>query len=258
MELTLAFLATGISIILYTIWRARRLGMYSKLKNNLSSEYDIASLDNTGDTTYTNCTSHRWVMDNLGRKKHSRLGNIFQERLFENTLTTFIWLSFFLGSGALIFGLLLIRSIEIVGMSVFVIFVGVLVILGPGDAKVSEELLIELISHEIQDLCEKDYVYAQLALDSIRKWIITAIAIGIAVVIISPWAESIPVGLAVGVAILSDIVLWRPALFLSELFFPLSILYLSAVIPFIGYSIIVITRRFRRGDKDSNESSIKW
>ncbi len=232
--------------------------MYSNLTKTLSSEYDITNLDNTGDTAYTSCTSHRWVMDNLGRKKHSRLGNIFQERLFENTLSTFIWLSFFLGSGALIFGLLLIRSIEIVGMSVFVIFVGVLVILGPGDAKVSEELLLELISHEIQDLCKEDYVYAQLALDSIRKWIITASAIGIAVMIVSPWAESIPLGLALGVAILSDIVLWRPALFLSELFFPLSILYLSAIIPFIGYSIIVITRRFRKGDKDSNESSIWW
>ncbi|MHA1906382.1 MAG: hypothetical protein ACW98Y_03730 [Candidatus Thorarchaeota archaeon] len=258
MELSLTFLATGIAIVVYHLWRARRLGKYSTLTESLASDYDVTDLDRSGDTSYTNCTSHRWVIDNLGRKKHGKLGSKLQERLFDKTLSTFIFIAFILGSGALIIGILLIRSIEVAGMSIFVILVGVLVILGPGDTKVSEELLLELSNHKIQELCREDYVYAQLALDSVRKWITRASVIGIAVIVISPWAEAIPMGIALAVSSFTTYIIWNPALVLSEISWPLAITYLVIVFPVMLYAITRVYRRIRRSYEESEGSSIQW
>ncbi|MFW9848778.1 MAG: hypothetical protein ACFFF4_06540 [Candidatus Thorarchaeota archaeon] len=258
MELSLTFFATGGIIIFYNIWRARRLKMYTTLTKSLASEYDITDLDNTGQTSYTNCTSHKWVIDNLGRKKHGKFGTMFQERLFDNTLSTFMSLAFILGCGAMIFGILLIRSIEVAGMSLFVIFVGVMVVLGPGDAKVSEDLLLELSNYNVQDLCKEDYVYVELAIESVRRWIIIAIGIGASIVIISPWAENIPILVAGIIATITTYLIWNPALFLSEISFPLAIAYLSIILPLMFYTLTLLFRRVRSRDEEQNGQSIQW
>ncbi|MDF1539891.1 MAG: hypothetical protein P1Q69_13415 [Candidatus Thorarchaeota archaeon] len=258
LELNIAVLATGSVILAYTIWRSRRIADYKRTMMTITEEYDVQTLDFSGETKYTRCKSHEWIMDNMMRKKHGRLGTWFQEHLHDNTLAAALWVGFVIGMAAIILGLVAIRSIEIAGMSIVVFGVGALVLLGPGGPKVSEDFLQAIEKYPLADLCDEDFVYVKISYDSIKNWLITSGIIGVSIIAISPWAEMIPIGLAVAIAVFSEVVLWGPALVLMEIWFPLAIMYLGAVVPILVLLSMTITRRIRGRTDERESSAYQW
>ena len=224
----------------------------------IADQYDVQTLDLSGKTEYVRCKSHDWVMDNMIRRKHGRIGTWFQEHLHDNTLGAALCIGFAVGMAAIILGLIFIRSIEIAGMSIIVFAVGALIIIGPGGPKVSEELLLSIEKYSIEELCNEDFVYVKISYDSIKNWLLTSGILGAAIIIVSPWAELIPIGLAVAVSVFSEYILWAPALLLAEIWFPLSLMYLAAVIPILILVVMTIIQRIRGITEDSESGSYQW
>ncbi len=257
LELNIAFLAIGGVIIAYTLWRSRKLEGYEQVLTSIEKTYDISDIDLSGNTRYTHCVSHDWVINSVVRKKHGKLGNMFQEHLYENTLGAAIWVGYVLGIGAIILTLLFIRSIEVVGMSVVVFIAGIFVILGPGNARVSEELLEELANYPIEDLNKEDYSFATLSYGTIKRWLIISGILGIVIVIISPFAELVPWYLALGIGVIAEYLIWNPALYLAEVWFPLAFLYMAGVLPAILIATWSFLSKYRDSEK-TEESSVQW
>lgn len=205
---------------------------HSKLKKDIESNFETTDLDSSGKAKYVNCYSHRWVLDNVTRKKHSRLGRIFQDHLAGNTLVTGIWMSIILGSAAMLIGMVMIVSIIAIGPSVAVIFIGFLVILGPSEPATAEELMSELLRIDSSELHREDYVYVSLAMKSIKKWVVVSFLLGTLFVAISPWGDSIPTALSFAIGLFSEYLLWYPALALMEVGVFFSILYLAGAVVF--------------------------
>ncbi len=192
-------------------------------------------------------------MDNLVRKKHSGLGSRFQDLLFHNTLVTAMWFLLSFGIGILIFGVLLVRSIQVAGMSLIILLIGAFAILGSGEAKSSEQLLSMLQSHDIEELNEQDYAYAALARYSIKKGLILSFTVGLILIISSPWGELAPELLGWIIATFTVYMIWNPTMFLSEFSVPLALLYLTAVWPVLMVAIVYSIRRIRRSEEEIEE-----
>lgn len=253
MELTIAFFTTGLVILSYNFWKIRRFRAHSNFIRDLCDVYQYNDINHTEDNLYTDCISHGWALNNIVRKKHSRLGHRFQNLLFYNTLTTTIWFSLIFGLGILVFGIILIRLIEIAGMLLIIFFIGVFTIIGSGDAKTSEDLLSMLQSHKIEELSKKDYIYAAIALDSIKKELILSFVVGSILVVVSPWGELVPVLAAWIIATFTLYVMWNPALFLSEFSVPLALLYLAATWPVLTIIIIYAIRKVRGSEEETDQ-----
>ncbi len=257
MELNIAFAALGGLVIIYTIWRSRKLEGYSHILTSIELIYDVSNIDLSGETKYINCISHRWVIDSVVRKKHGRIGTKFQEQLYDNTLGAALLLGYILGVAAVILTLVFVRSIEVVGMSLVVFFFGFFILLGPGSARVSEELLEELSEHPIEELCKEDYSYAKIAHSTIRRWLMISGILGIVIVLVAPFAEMLPSNFALAIAVFTEYVIWNPALFLSEIWFPLALIYMAAILPAFFLLIWKAVSNFREADEGS-ESHFRW
>ena len=253
MELTITFFATGVVVLAFTIWRIGRFRAHSKFTINLCDAYQCNGINLSGDALYTDCISHSWALNNIVGKKHSRLGSLFQDLLFYSTLTTTIGFSLILGTGILVFGVILVRSIEIAGTLLIILLIGVFAIIGSGEAKTSEDLLSMLQSHKIEELSKADNAYAAIAVDSIKKGITLSLIVGSLLVVISPWGELAPVLAAWIIATFTQYMIWNPTLFLSEFSIPLALLYLTAVWPGLTIVIIYAIRKVRKSEEETDQ-----
>jgi hypothetical protein len=246
MELQIAFFATGVLIIIVGIFRLRNLSRYTYLRNRLEDTYAIDDIDLSGKTEYTNCFAQEWVYETTTLRKHGRVGSAFQSQLMSNTLSIAIVIGLFMGLVSVIIGMLFIRGIEAIGMAVLVIAVGLAIILGPGEPRVSEDLLKAMLAVEYRRLCENDYPYIVVAVNSIKKWGLITLFVGIAFIMITPFAEAVPLSLAWFLSFVSDIFFWQPALFLMEISAPIAIIYLASIIPILMYLVTKIFATLRK------------
>ncbi len=235
MELQIAFLVTGILIVAVAIFRIRKIPEFSAFQTRLEETYDVTEIDLSGETEYTNCFAHEWVYDNMTIRKHGRMGNAFQSYLMSNTLAAAIWIGLLMGMISVIVGFLFIEGIQTLGVAIVVFMAGILVMIGPGEPRVSEELLDALIAAEYSRLCKNDFVYVKIAVDSIKKWGIINLMIGISCIAIFPVGDLVPSAIAWSIAAFSNLLLWGPAFFLADFSLLLALLYLAGVIPFLIY-----------------------
>ncbi|MHA2056783.1 MAG: hypothetical protein ACW979_04045 [Candidatus Thorarchaeota archaeon] len=248
--MTITFFATGAVVLAFTFWRIGRFRAHSKFIRNLCDAYQCNGIDLSGDTLYTECISHRWTMKNIVGRKEGRLGRRFQDLMFYSTLTTTVGFSLFFGIGILVFGIILVRSIEIAGMFLFIFFIGAFTILGSGDAKTSRDLLSMLQSHKIKELSKQDYAYAAIARDLIKKELVLSFIIGSILVVFSPVGELVP-GLAAWlIATFTQYMIWNPVIFLSEFSVPLALIYLTGVWPVFAIVIIYAIRQTRGREEE--------
>jgi len=231
MELPISVAATGALIVLTAVWRARNIRSYRKFQENLEMTVDVANLDLSGQTEYTNCYSHQWVIENMYLKKHSRIGRSFQEQLMEDTLVTVLWFGLALGLVSMFIGVFLISSLLVVGSAVGVFAAGALIIVGPGSPRDSEELLAALIEVGPSQLCREDYPYVRIAVASMVRWTVFTFTIGIAFLMVSPWADMFPEIVALVISAFTENLLYTPALILSEIWVPLAFVYMATAIP---------------------------
>jgi len=225
----------GAAIVLLVLVRARRLRRLSTVKTKLEAAFDLSGLDFSGRTEYAGCLSHQWALDNLYYKKHGRVGSHLQDQLRDNTLVAFMLLALVLGCSAVIMGLLIVGSVVALGGAALVIFVGVLIAVGPGEPRTSEEFLDHLGMVTFADLSREDYVYVRIAVRSARRWILISAATGLAFLVMSPWGEALPDVAGAFVAASVGYLILGPALALASISMVLSILYMALAIPLLCF-----------------------
>ncbi|MHA1965312.1 MAG: hypothetical protein ACW97G_12085 [Candidatus Thorarchaeota archaeon] len=197
------------------------------MKRTLEDSFDVSDVELSGRTEYTNCFSHRWVIENMTRTKHGRIGGWFQSQLMYSTLLTLI------------------------GGALLVFFFGSIIAVGPGGPKYSEELLLALSALNQDEYQKGDYAYLRVALKSITVWTILSLIVGIAFLVSAPYGTLLFDLSGGAFLVFGDILLWGPMFSLFGVWPPLGILYISLVTPFIFMIIPLIFylmyRRMRVG-----------
>ncbi len=252
MEIPISLAFSGMLILLVSLWRARNFRGYSEFRRKFEDMHDVQDIDLTGDTEYTHCFSYEWVRDNVVRRKHGKLGNALQDHLTYNTLTAAMWIGFFAGAVSLIIGVILVQSLVAIGSATFIIMFGALIALGPGNPKVSDELLQALQKTEFDMLNIEDYSYVALAVTSIRKWLIISGVLGVAFLTLAPVGDLLPWFLAYAIATFTSYVIWGPTHAIAKFSLPLALLYMASVLPILMYvvpKLIQMAIRKKRGKK---------
>jgi hypothetical protein len=256
MEFTIGLFVTGIFLISFTFFRLRKARTHRQLQRSLAETYDVTSLDFSGNTQYASCISNQWVMSNITRKSHSKIGAKFQEHLANNTLLTAIWFGIIIGLSSMFITLLLVESLRAYGTVIFIFLLGILIALGPGGPRYSENLLDDVGKNEITDLKAQDFVYIKIANDTILKSAIVTLTLGILFVVISPWGELIPVVLAQAISIFVLYLILDPAMTLLNVNFVLAIAYIAGI---IGVSSLFCAKLGKRITSQEEETpTVQW
>ena len=246
METELAFAATGFLLLLISGIKIRKYFSYKDFQDQLKNSIKIEELDFSGDTEYSRCYAHHWLMENVIHRKHGKLGNLFQSILMYNTLSATLWLSM-IGVFVMILYLIIIHAMVLIGFTIGVIFVGILLAVGPSTPHISNLLVKALMEIEIESLKEGDYVYVKLANDSILQWIRVLTFFGFCFIFISPWGDSIPLFLSSIITSFVMIFILNPAFFIMEFSVIFALIYIASILPLfmvcIGYSIQLIRRK---------------
>lgn len=243
MEYTIGLFITGLFILVCTLYRRRKMAIHQKLQQNLEETYDVSNLDLSGNTQYARCYSHKWVIDNVTKKSHSKIGSLFQDHLANNTLLAAIWIGIIVGTSSIIIVLLFIESMRTIGTVVVIFILGALIALGPGGPRYSENLLDAVLNNEITDLNAHDFVYVKIANDTIRKSVIINASLGLLFILISPWAEMLPTLLALGIAFVTVYLIWEPALVLMNIHLALALVYVASFIGVFGFVCVKLGQK---------------
>jgi hypothetical protein len=235
-EMIVSLALTGAIVLISAFGRLRYFGRYWTLKRTLEDSFDVSDVELSGRTEYTNCFSHRWVIENMTRTKHGRIGGWFQSQLMYSTLLTILWFGVLLGSFGILFGMFIVSALMLIGGALLVFFFG------------SMLALSALNQDEYQ---KGDYAYLRVALKSITVWTILSLIVGIAFLVSAPYGTLLFDLSGGAFLVFGDILLWGPMFSLFGVWPPLGILYISLVTPFIFMIIPLIFylmyRRMRVG-----------
>ncbi len=256
MEFTIGLFITGIFILSFTFFRLRKVRSHRGLEKNLKETYDVTSLDFSGNTQYAGCLSNEWVMANITRKSHSKIGAMFQDHLANNTLFAAIWFGIIIGLSSMFITLLLVESLRAYGTVIFIFMLGILIALGPGGPRYSENLLDAVGENDITELKAQDFVYVKIANDTIMRSALVNLSLGILFVVISPWGEMLPLFLAQTVSIFVLYLIWNPAVVLLNYSFVLALFYIAGI---IGVSSLFCAKLGRRITSQEEETlEVQW
>ncbi|MGY5874711.1 MAG: hypothetical protein RTU30_03100 [Candidatus Thorarchaeota archaeon] len=233
MFVNLAFLIMGILILLAVTIRASKLFGYIELQNEFERTFDILYLDLSGNTSYTDCFSHEWVYDEAVFKRHNAIGRGLNNFLADNALVGSMCLSILLFMASLILWAVLLPLFSILGMALFVVATGLMLVIGPGGPKTSEELLTAISNQKMEDLKEEDYVYVRVAISEIKKWVFIIGVAGVIFLFSAPFGENLPMYLATAATLVVSIIIWFPVVSLQSVWFPLAFFYVAAIVPIV-------------------------
>ncbi len=251
MEYTIGLLITGLFIILVTLYRLRRVRKQRELQHQLQDAYDVSGLDLSGNTRYVSCYSHGWVMDNITKRPHSRIGALLQDHLANSTLLAGIWIGLVVGTSSMLLTLLLVQSLRAIGTVIVIFLVGAMIALGPGGPRYSENLLDAVMKNEIEDLNAQDFVYVKIANDTIRNAAIVNIVLAAAFILIAPWGEFLPDILAQVIALFTVNLIWEPAVFLLNYNIGFAIFYIAGFIGVTSFVCLKLGQRLTAPDDEA-------
>jgi hypothetical protein len=256
MEYNIGLFITGLFILLVTVYRLRKVRRQHELQYRLETAYEVDNLDLSGNTQYASCFSHKWVMKNITMKSHSRLGAMLQNHLADSTLFAFMWIGFIVGTSSMLLTLLLVQSMRAIGTVIVIFMVGVLIAMGPGGPRYSENLLDAVMGVEIDNLNSQDYVYVKLANDTITHSAIINVAIASIFILISPWGQFLPSFLAQGIALFTVTIILNPASFLMQFNIGAAIVYIAGIIGVSSFTCFRVGRRLLSSEE--GESRIQY
>ena len=232
-EIMVSLAATGAIVLVSAFGRLRYFGKYWTLKRTLEDSFGVSDVDISGRTEYSNCFSQQWVIDNMTKTRHGRVGDWFQRQMMYSTLTTLIWFGILVGSLGFLIGLFIVSALLLAGGAILLFFFGSLIAVGPGGPKYSEELLLALTEINQEEYRKGDYAYLRVALKSITLWTILSFIIGGTFLLSAPYGTLIFDIMGSAFLVFGDALLWGPMFTLFEVWPPIGVIYISLVTPLI-------------------------
>jgi hypothetical protein len=239
-EMIASLALTGAIVLISAFGRLRYFGKYWTLKRTLEGSFDVSDVDISGRTEYANCFSQQWLIENMTKTKHGRIGGWFQRQLMYSTLMTIIWFGILLGSIGLLLGLFIVSALLLLGGALLIFFFGSLIALGPGGPKYSEELLLALTALNQDEYKIGDYAFLRVALKSVTLWTTISFIVGGTFLVSAPYGTLLFDIIGEAFLVFGDALLWGPMFVLFGVWPPLGILYVSLVTPFIFLIIPLI------------------
>ncbi|NWF95578.1 MAG: hypothetical protein HXY34_05510 [Candidatus Thorarchaeota archaeon] len=261
MDLGVAFIVSGVLVLVRTAIRGRGLVQLEKHGDRIRQYYDVSSLDPSAQGVPSECYSHKWAMENISSDRPTHLRLFFEDILNTRTLAAFLVIALVMSSAAVILTLLLVESIALFGGAVAVFAMTFLVILGPSGPRISEKYLEDLGKADWRSLCAHDYLYFKIAVDSVRQWTARSAIIGITFILLAPWAQEVPTLVAHCISTLIVYLVLYPALTLAGWSLALAMVYIGLVIVLAFYIIPrAVWTRFSGGRSEEEEmaSGMRW
>ncbi|MFW9851221.1 MAG: hypothetical protein ACFFF4_18995 [Candidatus Thorarchaeota archaeon] len=238
LEYTLATFLTGMAIICSSLFRGRKISRQKKLLDRLAILAEGHSIDYNGNIQYVGCYAHNWVVDNVTTETPGRIRVWIRKQVDSNPVFVISLFAFLAITSSLALVFIFFLSVISIGGEVGIFFVGLLIIVGTGAPRISEELLDALQKTDDDLLTWKDFAYALIARRTYIRSLITTCVLGLIFVVLSPWATVFVSLLAQGIVLFSDQVILLPAIAISELNMGLAFLYMVSVLPLLAYSTI--------------------
>ena len=235
MEYTIGLIITGSFILLVTLYRVRNVSQYRGLEHKLKDTHDVANLDLSGNTRYASCFSHQWVIDNITKRSHSRLGAMLQDHLANNTLLAGIWIGLIVGTSSMLLTMIFVQSLRAIGTVIVIFILGVMIALGPGGPRYSESLLDAVMKQDFDQLNAQDYVYVKISNDTIKRAVMINLVLATVFIGISPWGDMLPIWLAQVIAFFTVNVIWNPAEVLMGINVGVALFYIGAIIGIFSF-----------------------
>ena len=241
----------ALSIAMAYSWHSRVSGL-DGLFRVFRDKFGTDRIEISDEQLYTNCISHKWVLQNIVYAEGTGVGEILNSLLKDSTLLATVVLSLLMGPAMIIAVLILYNSFAFLGFSFAVVILAVFVVNPPGNVTMSYRLLKWLRSQEESELKTNDMAFATVSRDSVVMWTRVLVVVAGISFMIAPWAEVIPVLVAQGITGLFGLVyevLYSPlATAVSPEFAHIVILYvtpLSVVMVFL--LLLVAVRRSMTG-----------
>lgn len=250
MEYTIGLLITGSFIFLVTFYRVRNVKKHYGLQGLLRETYDVSGLDLSGNTRYVSCYSHKWVMDNITKKSHTRIGAMLQDHLANNTLLAGIWIGLVAVTSSMILTFLLVQSLRSIGTVIVIFVAGALIAIGPGGPRYAEDLLDAVMKNDIDALNAQDYVYVKIANDTIKRSVIINVILATVFILISPWRNLLPLLFAQLVALFTINIIIEPAFLLLNINIAFAILYIAGIIVISSFACFKIGQRIMSPEEE--------
>ncbi len=251
MEYTVGLLVAGAFILLVTIYRLRKTRLHKRLQQQLMETYDVSGLDTSGNTRYVSCYSHKWVLDNISKKSHSRIGVILQDHLADNTLFAGIWIGFIVALSSMILALVFIQSLRAIGTVIVIFLLGILIAVGPGGPRYAENLLDAVMKVKMNELNAQDYVYVKIANDTIKHSVVMNVILASVFILIAPWGGLLPTLFAQAIALFTVNLIWEPAILLLNYSVAISIIYIASIIGIGSFVCFRIGKRLISHEEDA-------
>lgn len=242
MEVALALFLTGCFVLVVTIWRFRKLRSYAPLLTHFQNQFDLEKLSTLNRTEYTECFSHRWVMNEITTTRPSGITAMFENHVRENTLLASLWIGFILASSSMIIVLILVGAARSLGFALPIFIIGILLSMATSSVNESEDFLEAVQKIFPSGIVVEDYPYIRIAYSTAKRWIMLSGFVGTVLLLISPLGEYIPDFLAGTIAYVARFVLWNPALFLLEYSAVFSIVYIGAAVAVLSYLVVIASR----------------
>ncbi|MFW9769804.1 MAG: hypothetical protein ACFFF9_15790 [Candidatus Thorarchaeota archaeon] len=188
-------LLSVVSFVLAYLWHQRIKG-FDTLLSSIKSKFDSDSVDSSRDRGYGQCISNNWVLDNIVRRKESRVGDSIRSFINERTVIGFFIMGILIHPVTAFLVVLFYRVFAILGVSIIVLIIAIFLVIASGNVKASHGLLSWLRTKDYTELNANDVVYAEVSFKTLTYWRRNLVAIALSSLMLAPWGELIPQGIA--------------------------------------------------------------
>jgi hypothetical protein len=243
----ITFLAIGGIILISAILRSRYYTIAKQTIEFFQSNPDVPDEYTEDDVSYQGSFSQKWVVENLSRRKYGRFYRLVNDVLLDNTLYGFFFLALLLIFIPLLIWSAILRSPAeywtSIGSGVFAL----MIIIGTGGPKVSEELLQAIDEAGTQKLSKGDYPFIVIARNQIIISVTVKIFFAACFLLLVPFAENMPIAFGGFGTFIAESFLWFPFTYLAPISIVLAFVFLAAeitlIIVIIGKSMSILFGR---------------
>ena len=243
----IVFLAIGGIILISALLRGRFFNIAKYTIEYFKSNPDIPDDYTKDGVTYQGSYSQQWVVENLATRRYGVFYRLINDIILDNTLYGFLFLALLLIFIPLLVWSTVLRAQADYWPSIGASLIAVVIIMGTGGPKVSEELIQSIDEVGTEKLSKRDFPFIVIARNQLLISIIVKIFFAAGFLILVPFAEDLPASFGYSAAYIADVFLWIPFTYFAPVSIVLAFIFLAAeitlVIIIIGKSLSILFGR---------------
>ena len=244
---SIVFLAIGGIILISAMLRGRFFNIAKYTIEYFQSTPDIPDDYTIDGVSYQGSFSQQWVAENLSTRKYGIFYRLINDVILDNTLYGFLFLALLLVFIPLLIWSVVLKAPAAYWTSIGSSFIAIVIIMGTGGPKVSEELIQAINEVGTEKLSKRDFPFIVIARNQLLISIIVKVFFAAGFLILVPFAENLPETFGNFAAYMAESLLWIPFTYFAPVSIVLAFIFLAAeitlIIIIIGKSLSILFGR---------------